>query len=125
MPLRKQYCVFDEGLGKKSCAPGKRQEFEKNEPLYYLSPARKGDIAGSIVPASWSFSDLPCVFLEADSCAIQPVKPKGGRTLSCRLMTLSKNQMGYGKKQAVLEWKDNLVMKRLMGMKHFRLSEQT
>ena len=80
-----------------------------NERLYYPCPARKGDKRGTIVSSNWALSDSPCIFLTSNRCAIEEVKPKGGRTLSCSLMTLGRNQIGYGKTKATLDWNNNLL----------------
>jgi Fe-S-cluster containining protein len=85
-----------------------------NERLYYPCPARKGDRRGTIVSSNWTFSDASCIFLISNRCAIEEVKPKGGRTLSCSLMTLDRNQIEYGKTKAALDWNNNHLLKQMM-----------
>lgn len=87
---------------------------ESNRRLYYLCAARSGDVPGKMVPSNWTFSESPCVFLKSDSCLIEEVKPKGGRTLSCRLMTLGVNHIRYGKGKAVLDWNNNHFLKQML-----------
>lgn len=104
--------LLDEQLFKKYLVIDYTQEFDTRR--YYLCPARSGDVPGRIVPSSWTFSDSPCVFLKSDNCLIEKVKPKGGRTLSCSLMTLGTNQIEYGKAKAVLDWNNSHFLKQMM-----------
>jgi Fe-S-cluster containining protein len=72
---------------------------------YYVCPARKTDVPGRIVNPDWTFSDSPCIFLHQRRCSIQDVKPKGGRTYYCGLLTdTRKNVVAYGKKRSTRDW---------------------
>jgi hypothetical protein len=82
---------------------------------YYVCPARKADNSGTIVDASWTFSDSPCVFLREGRCSIQEVKPKGGRTYYCGLLTnTGQSIVGYGKKRSAKDWTSSTDLKTLL-----------
>lgn len=85
-----------------------------DERHYYLCPARQGDTSGTAVHDDWTFSNSPCVFLKSNDCTIEEAKPKGGRTLSCSLMTTGRNEVGYGKANAVIDWDKNRFLKRMI-----------
>ena len=90
-------------------ADGKKQ--------YYVCPARKNDLPGTIVEGSWTFSDQPCTFLLDGKCSIQPVKPKGGRTYYCRLLAnTGQDTIAYGKKRAVQDWSTNPTLETLFSI---------
>lgn len=82
---------------------------------YYVCPARKDDEAGRVVHPEWAFSDSPCVFLRGSECAIEEVKPKGGKTFFCSLMTSeNRNLIGYGKKKAAKDWAKGPILDDLL-----------
>lgn len=83
--------------------------------LRYLCPARVGDKPGRAVDWDWSFTGSPCIFLHGNSCAIEPVKPRGGRTFSCRLISRTgRNRVTFGKKRAAETWTGNPLLSELL-----------
>ena len=90
---------------------------DSSEKRYYLCPARRGDRPGRIVTTDWPFLPSPCVFLSNSGCRIEEVKPRGGRELSCRLMTVSNyNLMGYSKKTAARDWNRSPLLNQLLSV---------
>jgi len=84
---------------------------------YYVCPARKTDLPGRIVDPDWTFSDSPCIFLQQSRCSIQDVKPKGGRTYYCGLLTgTAQNIVAYGKKRSVRDWSQESGLKKLVNI---------
>lgn len=84
---------------------------------YYVCPARKNEKAAKIVDWNWTFSGSPCIFLHENKCTIEPVKPRGGRTFVCRLMTFEKtNRVAYGKRTAAKDWGRNEMLKHFLSM---------
>lgn len=82
---------------------------------YYVCPARKGDVTGTVVDRNWTFSDSPCIFLHNGRCSIQQVKPKGGRTYYCSLLTNTGHvAVGYGKKASANDWSGSPGLRRLL-----------
>jgi len=87
------------------------------EKRYYLCPARRDDRPGSIVTTDWPFLSSPCVFLSDNRCTIEEVKPRGGRELSCRLMTASNDDLKrYGKKTAARDWTGSSMLNQLFSV---------
>lgn len=83
--------------------------------LYYLCPARLNDRAGKVVDWDWAFDSSPCIFLRGDGCAIEPVKPRGGRTFSCHLVTSTRrNRVIFGKRNAAEAWTGNPVLEQML-----------
>lgn len=90
---------------------------DSGERHYYLCPARRGDKPGRIVTTDWPFLPSPCIFLSNNRCAIEEVKPRGGREFSCRLMTGSNHDLiRYGKKTAARDWNESSLLIRLLSM---------
>ena len=90
---------------------------DSGEKRYYLCPARGGDRPGSIVTTDWAFLPYPCVFLSNNRCRIEEVKPRGGRGLSCHLMTASDHDlMGYSKKTAARDWTGSPLLNQLLSL---------
>jgi Fe-S-cluster containining protein len=90
---------------------------DSGEKRYYPCPARRGDRPGSIVTTDWPFLPYPCVFLSNNRCRIEEVKPRGGRELSCRLMTASNHDpKGYGKKTAARDWTGSPLLNQLFSV---------
>lgn len=90
---------------------------DSEERRYYPCPARKGDGPGRIVTTDWPFLPSPCVFLSNNRCRIEEAKPRGGRELSCRLMTGSNHDLtGYSKKAAVRDWNESPLLIRLLSV---------
>jgi Fe-S-cluster containining protein len=84
---------------------------------YYVSPARLNDEAGKLASPEWTFEDSPCVFLRGKDCAIEHVKPLGGRALSCRLMTGgARDRIRFGKRRAAMAWCREPSLKRLLSI---------
>jgi len=84
---------------------------------YYVCPARKGARPGRIAPLEWTLSSSPCIFLDGNLCAIERVKPRGGREFFCYLVTQSKeNVIFYGKERAAMDWRGRRVLSRLLIM---------
>jgi Fe-S-cluster containining protein len=78
-------------------------------------PARRSDEPRRIVTTDWPFISFPCVFLSNNRCRIEEVKPRGGRELSCHLMTASTNDLiGYGKKTAAGDWTRSPQLNQLL-----------
>jgi len=87
----------------------------KGTKQYYLCPARKTDVPGRIVQADWTFSDSPCIFLDRTRCSIQDVKPRGGRTYYCGLLTdKAQSVVAYGKKRSATDWGKDERLKKLL-----------
>jgi len=85
--------------------------------LYYLCPARLGDRAGKVVDWDWAFESSPCIFLRGGGCAIEPVKPRGGRTFSCHLVTSTRrNRVIFGKRNAAKAWRGNPLLEQLLAL---------
>lgn len=94
-------------------AAGRRQN--------YVCPARKADKPGTIVKASWSFSDSPCIFLDGTSCSIQEVKPKGGTAYYCGLLTKpERGVVGYGKKRSARDWTRSEILEELLKLANMK-----
>ena len=90
---------------------------DSGEKRYYLCPARRGDRPGSIVTTDWPLLPYPCVFLSNNRCRIEKVKPRGGRELSCRLMTASNYDLKrYGKKTAARDWTGSPLLNQLFSV---------
>jgi Fe-S-cluster containining protein len=65
----------------------------------------------------WPLLSSPCVFLSNNRCTIEEVKPRGGRELSCRLMTASNYDLkGYGKKTAARDWTGSPLLNQLFSV---------
>jgi Fe-S-cluster containining protein len=87
----------------------------KGTKQYYLCPARETDMPGRMVQTDWAFSDSPCIFLQQSRCSIQDVKPKGGRTYYCGLLTgTAQNIVAYGKKRSADDWGKDSGLKKLV-----------
>jgi len=87
------------------------------EKRYYLCPARRGDRPGRIVTTDWPLLSSPCVFLSNNRCRIDEVKPRGGRELSCRLMTVWNHDLKrYSKKTAARDWSQSTLLNRLFSV---------
>jgi hypothetical protein len=85
--------------------------------LHYVCPGRFGDKCGTLVDWDWAFKSSPCIFLTGNSCGIEPVKPRGGRTFLCRLVTGAKrNRAVFGKRKAAEAWMGNPVLERLLAI---------
>ena len=85
--------------------------------LRYLCPARVGDKPGRAVDWDWAFIGSPCIFLHGNSCAIEPVKPRGGRTYSCHMATNTRrNRVIFGKRDAAKAWRGNPVLEQLLSL---------
>jgi Fe-S-cluster containining protein len=81
---------------------------------FYVCPARVGDRTASFVDWDWAFASSPCIFLRDDSCAIQPVKPLGGRTFICDLATTTRADGIFGKRQAAKAWRGSSLLGELL-----------
>ena len=85
--------------------------------LHYLCPARVGDKPGRIVDWDWAFTRSPCTFLHGNSCAIEPVKPRGGKLFFCHLATnTGRNRVIFGKRNAARAWRRNSVLEQLLAL---------
>jgi len=85
--------------------------------LYYVCPARFGDRTGRVVDWDWAFESSPCIFLHGNSCAIEHVKPRGGRTFSCHLIrSTRRNRVVFGKRKAAKVWRGNPLLEQLLAL---------
>jgi len=84
---------------------------------YYACAARFSDKPGRIVDWDWAFKSSPCIFLRHDACAIEPVKPRGGRTFSCHLEYHTKrNRVIFGKRKAAKAWRGSPLLDQLIAV---------